>query len=209
MNVKLFNFLKVIIQSKTYLNIFYLLFSFILGIFYFVFLVTGLSLGIGLSITLIGIPILFGTLLFWRVLADFERQLTKNILNIDISFKPIRKSEGIWEKIKAYLSDSFTWKSLIYLFLKFPLGIISFVVSVTLLSVALGLIATPVLYHLTEIGILHGTFCVTISDICLINRYFASIAVGIIGVFLLLIFLHALNGLARVYGLLAKSILEN
>ena len=52
--------------------------------------------------------------------------------------------------------------------------------------------------------------CVHItSDICLINSYFASIAVGIIGVFLLLIFLHALNGLARVYGLLAKSILEN
>jgi len=209
MNVKLYNFFKVIIQSKTYLNIFYLLLSFILGIFYFVFLITGLSLGIGLSITLIGIPVLFGTLLLWRVLAGFERQLTTSILNIDISFTPIKKPEEIWEKIKAYLNDPFTWKSLVYLFIKFPLGIVSFVVLVTLLSVALGLIATPILYHLTEIGILYGTFCVTSSNICFINSYFASIIIGIVGVILLFIFLHALNGLAHIHGLLAKSILEN
>ncbi len=209
MSVKFYNFFKVIIQSKTYLNIFYLLLSFILGIFYFVFLISGLSLGIGLSITLIGTPILFGTLLLWRVLAGFERQLTTSILNIDISFVPVKKPEGIWGKIKAYLNDSFTWKSLIYLFIKFPLGIVSFVVLVTLLSVALGLIATPILYHLTEIGILHGTFCVTSNNICFINSYFTSIIVGVVGVILLTIFLHALNGLARIHGLLAKSMLEN
>jgi len=208
MNTKLSNFFKVIIQSQTYLNIFYLLLSFVLGIFYFVFLVTGLSLGLGLIITLIGIPILFGTLLLWRVLAGFERQLTISILGIDIPFVSIKESEGIWEKVKAYLNDSFTWKSLVYLFIKFPLGIISFVVLVTLLSVALGLIATPILYHLIEIGILHRAFCITSSGICFINSYFTSIIVGIFGVFLLFIFLHALNGLAHISGLLAKSMLE-
>jgi len=189
---------------------FYLLLSFLLGIFYFVFLVTGLSLGLGLIITWLGIPILLGTLLLWRVLAGFERQLVTSILGIDISFVPIRESKGIWEKIKAYLNDPFTWKSLVYLFIKFPLGIISFVVLVTSLSFALGLIAAPILYYLTEIGILHGTFCIiTSSNICLINSYFTSIIVGVIGVFLLFIFLHILNGLARISGLLTKSILEN
>ena len=209
MVTKLSNFFKVIIQSQTYLNIFYLLLSFVLGIFYFVFLITGLSLGLGLIITLIGVPILFGTLLLWRVFAGFERQLTASVLGINISFVPIKESEGIWEKIKVYLNDSFTWKSLAYLFIKFPLGIISFVVLVTLLSFALGLIATPILYYLAEIEILPGTFCIISSGVCLINSYFTSVIVGVIGVFLLFIFLHALNGLARISGLLAKSMLEN
>ena len=190
------------------MNMFYLLLSFPLGIFYFVFLVTGLSLGLGLAITLFGIPILFGTLLLWRVFANFERQLTKIMLGIDIPSVPIKQSEGIWEKIQTCLSDSFTWKSLAYLFIKFPLGIISFVVLVTLPSVSLSLIATPILYYLTEIGILQGTFCIVPSNICFINSYFTAIIVAIIGIFLLFIFLHALNGLSRISGLLAKSMLE-
>jgi len=211
MDTKLSKFFKVIIQSQTYLSIFYLLFSSVLGVFYFIFLVIGISLGLGLVITLLGVPILLGTLLLWRAFAGFERQLTKNMLNIDISFVPIEQPQGIWKKIQTYLSDSFTWKSLAYLFIKFPLGIISFVVLVTLLSVSLGLIATPILYHLNEIGILQGTFCIIsgTNNFCLTNSYFTAIIAGTIGIFLLFVFLHAFNGLARISGLLAKSMLEN
>lgn len=208
MKSKSSNFFKVITQSQTYRNLSYLLFSFPLGIFYFVFLVTGLSLGLGLIITLFGIPILFGTLLLCRVFASFERQQAKIILGIDIPHAAIKQPKGIWKKIQAYLNDSFTWKSMAYLFIKFPLGIISFVVLVTLLSVSLGLIATPLFYYLTETGILQGTFCIAQTNICFIDNYFTSIIWAIIGAFLLFIFLHALNGLARISGLLAKSMLE-
>ncbi len=208
MKSKSSNFFKVITQSQTYLNMFYLFLSFPLGIFYFVFLVTGLSLGIGLAITLFGIPILFGTLFLWRVFACLECQLTKIMLGIDIPSIPIKQSKGIWKKTQAYLSDSFTWKSLAYLFIKFPLGIISFVVLVTLLSVSLSLMATPILYYLTKTGILQGIFCIVPNNICFINSYFTAIIVAIIGVFLSFIFLHALNGLARIFGLLTKSMLE-
>ena len=48
----------VVTNPQSYLNIVYLLLAFPLGTFYFVFLVTGLSLGAGLSITLLGIPLL-------------------------------------------------------------------------------------------------------------------------------------------------------
>ena len=188
-------FFKVITQSQTYQNMLFLLLSFPLGIFYFVFLVTGLSLGIGLAITLIGIPILFGMLLLWRVFAGFERQLTKIMLSIDIAYVPIKQPKGIWKKVQAYL------------IIKFPLGIFSFVVLVTLLSVSLSLIAVPVLYYLTEIEILNGTFCIP-GNICFVNSYFSAIIWGIIGILLLFVSLHALNGLARISGLLAKSMLE-
>ncbi len=209
MNTQLFNFFKVIGQDRTYLQMLYLLLSFPLGIFYFTFLVTGISLGLGLFITLLGAPVLLGTLLLWRVFAGFERQLVKIMLGIDISFTPIKPLPGLWVKIKAYLSDAFTWKSLAYLFIKFPLGIISFVVLVTLLSIALAFIATPIMYYITELGILEGIFCISPINICLVNSYFTAIIWAIIGVFLLFIFLHALNGLARISGMLAKSMLEN
>lgn len=50
-------FFGVVAEPRSYLNIVYLLLAFPLGTFYFVFLVTGLSLGFGLIITLVGIPI--------------------------------------------------------------------------------------------------------------------------------------------------------
>ena len=40
-----------------------------LGIAWFTFLVTAISVGLGTAITLIGIPILVGTLFAWRWLA--------------------------------------------------------------------------------------------------------------------------------------------
>ena len=86
------NFFTVIIQRQTYLNLLYLLFSFPLGIFYFVILTSGISLGLGMLITLFGIPILFGILLLWRVFAKFEIILTTTLLDIKIS--PISKKKS-------------------------------------------------------------------------------------------------------------------
>lgn len=201
MNTNISVFFKVIKQSRPYMNMLYLLLSFPLGTFYFVFLVTGLSLGIGLTITLFGIPILLGMLLLWREFAKFERYLTKIMLGVDIASDSKQNPEGTWQKVKSYLTDSFTWKGLAYLFIKFPLGIISFVFLATLLSVSLGLIATPIFYHLTEIGIIQGS---THN----INSYFVAVISAIIGVFFLFISFHTLNGLSRIFGLLAKYMLE-
>jgi len=207
MNIKVSDFFKVIIQSQTYLNMLYLLLAFPLGIIYFVFLVTGVSLGLGLIITWLGIPILLGTLLVWRVLGDVERELAKVMLNIKIRPIKLKKSKGIWKKIEAYLSDSFTWTSAAYLLIKFPLGIISFVFLVTLLSVSLSLIATPIMYYLIEIGLIQGTFCMP-NNICFVNSYFSASFITILGIILLFVSLHIFNGLAYVSGLLAKFLLS-
>ena len=201
MNSKITTFFKVIKESRTYMSMLYLLLSFPLGIFYFIFLVTGLLLGLGLSITLFGIPILFGTLLLCREFAKFEQYLTKIMLGVDITFYSKQNTQAIWPKVKYYLTDSFTWKALSYLLIKFPLGIMSFVLLATLLSVSLGLIAAPIFYHLTEIGIMQ----VAIHNI---NNYFEAIISAIIGVFLLFISLNTLNGLSRILGLMTKYMIE-
>jgi hypothetical protein len=187
----------------------YLLLSFPLGIFYFVFLTTGLSLGIGLMITLLGIPLLFGVLLMCRVFAIFERSKVKVMLGIDIPYYLDEKERGFLEKIKFYLNDSSTWKSMAYLLIKFPLGIFSFVFLVTLTSASLSLIAVPIIYYLFEVGMIQGSFCYGPTTFCLFsNSYFGPIIVGIMGILFLFISLHILNGIAYVSGLLAKSLLK-
>ena len=63
-------------EQRTYRVLLYLLLGLPLGILYFTIVVTGLSLGIGLIVTLLGIPVLVITLLVVRGLAELEREMT-------------------------------------------------------------------------------------------------------------------------------------
>src|SRR5438309_5628057 len=59
-------FFGVVILPQTYLNLTYLLLAFPLGTAYFILLVTGFSLGLGLMVTLVGVPVLLATLVAAR-----------------------------------------------------------------------------------------------------------------------------------------------
>ena len=205
MESKSVNFFKVIAQGQTYLNMLYLLLFFPLGIFYFIFLITGLSVGLGLIITLLGAPILLGVLLLWRVFAIFERQKAVIMLDIDIPYTPLEQPVGFWKKIQAYFNDTFTWKALAYLFLSFPLGIFTFVVLTTLIAISISFVAYPFIFHLWQIGIISGD--VTVGTFAFTNTYWFSIILGIVGAFMCFVSLHAFNGLAHMFGLLTKALL--
>jgi len=203
--VKFFN---VIVKKQTYLNLIYLLIAFPLGIFYFIFLTTGISLGLGLIITLIGIPLLALMTVAWYGLGIFERTLTINLLGIKIPKMSNNafKEKTLWKKLKKHLSNSATWKSLVYLFIKFPMGILSFVLMVTLISISISFIATPLVYYLS-LRIPAMDFA-TINGIKLITSYGPTFILSIIGIFFLFISFHILNGLAYVSGLFAQILLS-
>ena len=100
-------FFKVIIKSRTYSNILYLLLTFPLGIIYFVFIVTGISLGAGMIITVFGIFILFGVFIALYWLLVFEQKLITIFFKEDLIPLKMKESEqGIWKKIKSILTDS-------------------------------------------------------------------------------------------------------
>jgi hypothetical protein len=140
------DFFKVVAKKQTYLNILYLLLSFPLGIAYFVFLVTGLSLGAGLLVLLVGAFIWLGVLLASKQLMIFERKLATLLLNTSFDATPDRyNNEGVIRRLQQEVGDLNNWKALIYLFSKFVIGIFNFVVSVTLISVSIGLIFAPML----------------------------------------------------------------
>ncbi len=188
-------FFGVVTNSQSYLNIVYLLLAFPLGTFYFVFLVTGLSLGFGLIITLLGIPILGLVLGGSWALCRFERSAAITLLGVDIpvgSSQP--ESVGLWSRVKVLLKERLTWTGTLYLFLKFPLGIATFTIVVTLSAVTLALLAAPILYQFADIDLI----------IWYVDTLPEAFLCALIGVGLLFISLHLMNGIAYVSGRVAR-----
>jgi hypothetical protein len=185
-------------DAQTYLNLLYLLLAFPLGIAYFVFLVTGLSLGAGLLVIFVGIPILIGVLFACLGLGAFERLMAGSMLHLSIPSPPRPASgPGLWEKFKAVFGDVTTWKSFLYLMLKFPFGVATFVVLVTAFSLSGALILAPLTY---------STFRMDFALWQVDTKDEATIWC-LIGVVLLLVSFHLVNGLAFVWGRFAKMML--
>jgi two-component system phosphate regulon sensor histidine kinase PhoR len=149
-------------RQQTYTCISYLLLSFPLGLFYFIFLVVGLTLGISTLVVWLGVPILlFVQWLWWRA-AIMERNLAVNWLGVDIPPMELHidKTKPLWDRLRTHFSNSVTWKSLLYLFLKFPLGIVTFsitlnvlvmIIAVMAVTFSLGLVASPFVFLVAAI----------------------------------------------------------
>ena len=191
-------FFGVVAREGTYLNIIYLLLAFPLGTAYFVFLVTGLSLGISLLIIWIGIPILLFMIVAWWGLVVFERQLAILLLHVDIP--PISREttsgQSPWVQLKAHLSNPLTWKGLVYLFARFPLGILSLIVTFTLIVLTGALVFAPLTYTDPE-----SQMYVFSWHIDTLNE---AVICSIMGLVVGLISMHVMNGLAFVSGRFAS-----
>jgi hypothetical protein len=125
----------------------YLVLGLPLGIASFTVVVTGLSLAAGLLITLVGIPVLMATLLAARGFAVVERARARLVLGEPVA-APERtwRREGVWETTKAVLTDPGGWRDLLWAVVLMPIGIATFTVAVTVWSVALGLLTSPIWY---------------------------------------------------------------
>jgi hypothetical protein len=142
-------FLLAPLQARSYTNLLYLLLALPLGTAYFVFLTTGLSLGIGTLITVLGVPTLGLTMVGSWWLAALERQMAIGLLGAEVppmGPAPFQSGKGFRHDLQAFLSNPVTWKGMLYLGLKFPLGIFSFVLVTTLIAVSTSFLLVPFLY---------------------------------------------------------------
>lgn len=194
MGTILHEFANVAFEKQTYMNLLYLLFSFPLGTAYFAFLVTGLSLGFSLLLMWIGLPLLIIVFLAWWEIASFERQMAIWLLGIDIPELYLAPSDkkNIIERISFRLKNPVTWKSLLFLLLKFPIGIISLTIMLFLVALSLGMLIDPLLYVI-------GTGSA--------DSLLESIMISIAGTFVGLGSMHLLNLLAYLEANFAKKML--
>ena len=208
-------FFKVVVSGQAYLNLLYLLVAFPLGILYFVLLVSGLSLGIPLLIIWVGIPILLLVGALWWALASFERLMAIHWLKEDVPAmaRPFIEGADVWTGLREYLANPVTWKSLLYLFMKFPLGIAAFVVLTTLISLMLALLAMPFMYELGSVnGFLPefqaGVFLSPGLPAWHMDSLNDALLVALIGLMLWPVTLHVTNGLAWLHAKFARVMLS-
>ena len=192
-------FFGVAVQGQTYLNALYLFLAFPLGLFYFIFLVTGLSLGVGLVIVWVGLLVLAGIFAAWYGLVVFERQMAIWLLREEIP--PITRQDlrglSLWEQFKAAISNPVTWKGLAYLLAKLPLGILSFTLLVTFAALSVSMLAAPAYYQ----------YFPPEFFIWSVDTLGKALLLSLAGIFVALISLHILNGLAWVSGKFARVML--
>lgn len=202
-------FLKVVSSGQSYLNLIYSLASFPLGIFYFVFLVSGLSTGLSLAIIWIGIPILFLVGVIWWQLARFERSLAITLLKEDVPMMigPKKDDARIWIRIKEYFVNPVTWKSLLFLFLKFPLGMATFVIAVTLVSLTLSFLTMPFTFQFSDVFQI-GLFTTPDQPLWIIDSLNDALLAVVIGLVLWPLTLHITNGMAWAHAKLARIMLS-
>ena len=83
--------------------------------------------------------------MFWWAFAAIERYLADGLLGTHLAPapQPWRRAVGTWPRIKAHMGAAATWKDLVFLFVKFPLGIVSFVVVTVAVSVPAVFITAP------------------------------------------------------------------
>jgi len=146
-------FFNVIARPRTYGNLAYVWLAFPLGLLYFVFLVTGSALSIGLSLLWIGLLVMVAFVLSIWALSQFERGLSKWLLGERISGKhadaPPAPTRWIW--LTNILKDWSTWRGALFLLLKFPIGLICWTVSVVTLSLSFAFMAAPFATYQGEI----------------------------------------------------------
>ncbi len=203
-------FFRPIFQARTYRHFVYLALAFPLGLAYFVFLVTGISVGVGLLVIWVGLPILLAMILAWRGIGTFERGLHRGLLDIDIPEPTVTfLGEGnLWTRIKGILADGGTWRTLIWLFLRFPFGIFTFTLLTTVTAFVVVFIASPALIPLDVVDRMH----VDINIGTLTIRNWQPQPVDAwwmvpLGTLLLIIELHIINGLAWIHGVVGKAFL--
>ena len=194
----------VVAEAQTYRNLLYLLLAFPLGMAYFIFLTVGISLGVGLAVLGVGLAILFGTLLGVRVLGSFERSLANRLLGTDLdSPDDVESADGVVGTVQAYLQASSTWRALGFVFLKFWLGILSFVLLLTFLGAAVEFLLLPV-FPDGAINLQIGDWEPAKSLTTTAEQALAVPAGAVLGI----IALHLLNAVARVNASIAEALLD-
>ena len=187
------------VRPQTYLNVLYLLLAFPLGLAYFVFLVVGLSVGFGLVIIWVGLPILLLVLAGSWVLTVFEREMAIRILKQEIP--PMTRQDlseaRVWTRVKAHLANRVTWTGMLYLLVKFPLGVASFVLTVVLVYLSLGFLSAPITYRFTTVYF--GSW-----DVDTLGEAFVLLPIGLlVGI----VTPHVLNAVARISARFASLML--
>ncbi|MEE1751785.1 sensor histidine kinase [Streptomyces sp. SP18CS02] len=107
-------------------------------LFEFVYVVFVLAVGVGLSVTVVGLPLLVLGLSGARVLGRMERARARALLGVRVdepSRLPGPPGRGFFAWLWAGLKDPVAWRTMLYQFVRLPWGVLTFVLTLVSLIV--------------------------------------------------------------------------
>lgn len=197
-------FFGVVLDPHTYGALFYMLLSLVTGVFFFTWVVTGLSLSVSLMILIIGIPVLLLFLGSVRVLSLVEGRIIEALLGVRMPRRPMYtdRSQGWLARIGAMFTDVRTWLTMLYFVLMLPLGVVYFSIATTLLSTSLALLFAP----LADVA-LDQPVNLWINDVNVGDGVWLWPLAMAAGLVLLFATLHLARAIGRLHGAIAKHLL--
>ncbi len=198
---------------RSWTALFYCLLALFTGIFYFSFVTIGLSLSLGLSILIIGVPFFVAFIGSARLLALVEGRIVEAMTGERMPRRPVSPppESSLLQRIGAMLKDWRTWSTLAYEALMLPLGVVYFSLTVTSLAIGLGLMLAALAGGLRLLGLeipgdTHIELGGLLSDEAA-NHPLMLLLYAVSGLVWLTLTMHMVRGIARLHGMLAKRML--
>src|SRR5262245_48857690 len=206
--MSLFRVLLRPLRVETWREFAYLLLGFGMSIVTFVVLVTLLSLGISLLITLVGIPILLATAYVNRWFADVERARSGFLLRERIG-RRYRDASGasFWRRVRVVASDPQTWKDYVWLILLTVIGFTFGLAAIVLWSIGLTAVSVPLWWWIPPEGTVLQLGDAS-RDSWAVDSWARALAVAAVGLVLVVISAWVCAALARGQALLARLLLS-
>jgi hypothetical protein len=195
-------FFSIIADSRAWGAFLYMIFAVLTGSLFGLWGLFGSTISLVSLLLVIGIPITGLFLLSIRGIAQIEGRIVEALLGMRMPRKRvfIRRGLGPLDKFKSLIKDPYTWKSLIYLVLMFPLGWIYFGLSGFAFAFALSFIFAPVLELVFHLPMeLYGTDAFTPVGMLPI--------VTVVGIIMIFLIFHMAKFIGRTHGLFAKYML--
>ncbi|MER6073872.1 sensor domain-containing protein [Streptomyces sp. NPDC001817] len=137
--------LRAPFEARSWREFGYVLLSLPISIVLFTWTVTMASLGAGLLVTFLGVPVLAAALAGCRGFGALERARARGLLRLEVAEpEPLRmRKPGAPAWMGAVLKSGTSWRNLLYALVQFPWAVFSFTVAVTLWPLGWMLLTYP------------------------------------------------------------------
>ncbi|AXR17783.1 luciferase [Bacillus thuringiensis] len=187
-------------KSKFIQNGYFLLLTFVTGLFYFCFYLIALLFSFTLSFTVVGIPLIMRVLQTTTHFIQFERIQTKIYTDIstDSYDRNITMDTSNWAQVKLVLTDRCTWSAVYWLMQKFVIGIFSLISAIIFYVMPLMFLLAPLLYRYIDMNIIFIQ----------IDTFTKSLFVMFMGIVFTAISIRIVEGLTQKIGGYTRSMIQ-
>jgi signal transduction histidine kinase len=142
--------LRAPFEGRTWRELGYVLLSLPISVVMFTYAVTMISLGAGLLVTFLGIPVFAAGLAGCRGLGALERARARGLLGLEVGDpEPLRmRKSGFMAWMGAVLKSGTSWRTLLYSVLHLPWAVFSFAVAVNFWVYGWALLTYPLWFWL-------------------------------------------------------------